>query len=95
MIVQYETPSNGGSISITDGGNVRLLIDPATALLALTISLPSQPQDGDEVTISSSKAVTALTLNGGTIIGGLTAFVIGSFAKYHYNSTASKWFRIG
>lgn len=93
--VQYTTPTTGTTITVNVSGNVSLLIDPAGALLALTLTLNGSPSDGDTFTISSSQAVTTLTMSGGTIIGALTTLAIATFAEYMYSATGSKWFRIG
>lgn len=93
--IQYETPSTGNTVTVISNSNVRLIIDPAGALLALTIALPGSPSNNDVVTFGSSQAVTTLTISGGTIVGALTSLAIGSCATYVYYSVASKWFRLG
>lgn len=93
--VQYTTPATGATVTAADSGNVHLLVNPAGTLLALTIAFNASPTDGDILTLGSSQAVTTLTMSGGTVIGALTTLAIASFARYMYNATASKWFRIG
>lgn len=94
--VQDVVPNTGDTITVAPNkGNHSVLIKPTGSLLALTITFPSNPLDGDCFTISSTQAVTTLTLNGGTIIAALSSFVIGSFATYTYSGAASKWLRIG
>lgn len=92
---QYVTPTTGSTVTVNSNGYVRLLIDPAGSLLALTVALPSSPTDGDKVEICSTQAITTLTISGGTVIGTLTTMAIGTFAHYIFNGTAAKWFRIG
>lgn len=94
-IVQYATPTTGNTVSMNTGGYLTLMLNPAGTLVALTVTLPSSPSDGDKVTLASTQAVTTLTMNGGTIIGPLTTMAIGTFASYMYSATASSWFRIG
>lgn len=94
-VVQYTTPATGDTISVGTTGFIRLLINPAGSLLALTVSLPSTPTDGDILQMSSSQIVTGLTMSNGTIIGALTTLAVATFAQYTYSGTASKWFRSG
>lgn len=92
---QYVTPSTGDTVTANDSGNVTMLINPAGTLVALTFAFNASPTNGDVVTLGASQIVTGLTMSGGTIIGGLSALAVASFASYQYNSTASKWFRVG
>lgn len=94
-VVQYSAPTTGSTITVGSSGHVKLLINPAGTLLALTVTLPASPQDGDIVSIGSSQIVTGLTMNGGTIIGGLTSLAVATFASFIFSSTANSWFRIG
>lgn len=93
--VQYTTPTTGSTVTANTSGNVKLLLNPAGALLALTIALNGAPSDGDTLNISASQAITTLTMSGGTVIGPLTSAAIGTFAIYIYSSTSSNWFRTG
>jgi hypothetical protein len=92
---QYVTPSTGGTVNVDATGNVILLLNPSGTLATLTVNFPSNPTDGDIVTIATSQIITALTVGNGTIIGTLTTLILGGFARFIYNSTANKWFRIG
>lgn len=92
---QYVTPTTGSTITVNSNGFVKLVINPAGSLLALTVTLPASPTDGDIVTIGTSQAVTTLTMNGGTIVGGLSTLSIASFATYVYNSDSTTWYRMG
>lgn len=94
-IKQYATPTTGQTVTVNSNGYVKLVINPAGSLLALTITLPASPTDGDIVTIGTSQAVTTLTMNGGTIVGGLATLSIASFATYVYNSDSTTWYRMG
>ncbi len=93
--VQYTTPTTGSTVTVNTNGHVRLLLNPAGSLLALTVTLPSSPSDGDIVQLCSSQIVTGLTMNGGTIIGALTTLAVATFASYVYSADSSKWFRNG
>lgn len=93
-VKQYTTPTTGATVTVNPNGHVKLVINPAGSLLALTVTLPSSPQDGDMVSLTSSQAVTTLTMNGGMIVGALSTLSIASFAQYCYNSDSSSWYRI-
>lgn len=93
--IQYATPTTGSTVTIGSTGSTRLILNPAGTLVALTVTFPSTPSDGDFVQLCSSQAITTLTMNGGTVIGALTTAAIGTFASYIYNTTTTSWFRIG
>lgn len=89
---QYETPTTGSTVTFGAGSEV-MTINPAGALLALTIAFPASPVNGETRSFNSTQAVTTLTLSGGTFIGGLTTLSLGGFATYIYSSGDSKWHR--
>lgn len=91
-IPQEVAPITGSTVNVNTNGNVVLLINPAGSLLALTIAFPASPTTGDRIEVSSSQAVTTVTMNGGTIIGAIASFVIGSKATYVYGGSAASWF---
>lgn len=93
-IPQYVIPTTGQTI-VANAGTTTLLLDPAGALAALTVTLPSGPIDGQRFTVSSSSIITIFTMNGATIKGGLTSMILNGYAKYSYSVTASAWFRTG
>lgn len=92
---QEVAPTTGSTVNVNGNGYTKLFINPAGSLLALTISLPSSPQDLDAVLISSTQAITTLTMSNGTIVGALTTMAIATFAEYTYSSTTSQWWRSG
>ncbi len=91
--VQYTTPISGNVIN--SDGSEQLIVNPAGALLALTVNFPSSPTNGKRFSFSSTKAITTLTLGGGTILGPLTSVAINGFASWIYSSSASEWVRCG
>lgn len=91
---QYVTPTTGSTVNVTSARKVVLVINPAGSLLALTIAFAGSPVNGDTLQMGSTQAVTTVTMSGGTIIGGLASFVIGSSTTYRYNTTASEWVKI-
>lgn len=71
-IVYTNSPATGATLALPNpatapgGGGCRLLyiyLQPATALTALTLTLPSAPQDCDVLNILSSQAITTLTFS--------------------------------
>lgn len=92
---QYATPTTGSTVTVNSNGYVKLRLNPAGSLLALTIALPGSPTDGDVVEVASTQAITTVTMSGGTVVGPLTTAAIGTFAKYEFVTDSSNWFRVG
>ena len=93
-----QSPLTGTTITIADG--VRWLgLTPAGTIATLTVNLPVSTNliDLQEILISSSQTVTALTLggNGSTINSAATTIAAGSFLRYKYSSTNTTWYRVG
>lgn len=90
---QYATPTTGTTVTVAESTTV-LTINPAGALLALTVAFPTG-YDGRTVSFNCTQAVTTLTLSGGTFIGAPTTLGAGGFASFVYSSGDSKWHRQG
>lgn len=92
----YNVPVTGFSLTI--GAAVQyLILDPAGTLATGTITMPASPTDGFTVTISSSKAVTALTLTPGagqTIANTNSALAAGVGLTFLYRSANATWYRV-
>ena len=91
MNVQYSAPLTGDTVTVAPS-TTQLIIEPAGTLAALTITLPANPLKGQPLNIASTQVVTALTMSGGTILGGLTTIAANGFAQYCFNSP--KWYRV-
>lgn len=91
---QYSAPATGATINVNGGGSIRLTVNPATTIATLTITLPGSPQDNDTFQFGCTQIVTALTMNGGTIIGGLTTLGVGNGGIWVYSSNASAWMKM-
>lgn len=89
--VQYSVPTTGQTV-VSNGSGV-LFLNPAGLLVSLTVTVPSAPVDGQSFEVASSQAITTLTMNGGTIKGALTTFVLNGWARWRYSSSAAAWFR--
>lgn len=92
--IQMAVPASADTISVAPSTTCLVLNHP-TLIALLTINFPSNPPDGQRLIITSGAVVTALTLSGGTIKGGLTTMVVNGFARYIYSSGAGAWFRTG
>lgn len=103
-ITQYAAPNASGfSVLIappTDGASVFLLLTPAAGYAAGTITLPALAacQDGQEVLVTCTQIVTALTVagNGSTVNGAPTTLAAANaFFRLRFDSTLSSWYRVG
>lgn len=95
--LNYQVPLTGFSITCANGDNT-LVLDPAGTLASGTVTMPATPVDKQEITISSTQVVTALTVSantGQTIKGAITTIAANGFAKWKYRSTNTTWYRIG
>jgi hypothetical protein len=89
------TVASGSTIVLTTATN-HLLYDNAATAAALTVTLPSASlTNGQTITLATRSAITALTVNGGTIYGAPTALAAGGFASFIYSSVGTAWFRKG
>lgn len=89
--VQYSVPTTGQTV-VSDGSGA-MFLNPAGLLATLTVTLPSSPVDGQTFEISSSQTITVLTVNGGTVKGGITTILLNGWARWRYSVTAASWFR--
>lgn len=93
--VQTVVPVTLGTVTVNSGRSLIVVINPAGTIATLTITMAGSPLDGDQVTITSTQIVGALTMNGGTLLGALTALAVGGFATFMYHASIGKWLRIG
>ena len=95
--VQYATPASLDTVTITPGlPDVTVVINPASTIAALTVTLPSTLMiPSQRVTLACSQIVTALTMNGGTIVGALASLAVGGFGTWVWSANSSQWFRAG
>jgi len=92
--------TSGTSVSVSGGVGV-LLINPATLLASLAVTLPSSPADRDELyiiaggTITAGVVVTAFSIAGVSVIGSVpTGVTAGLSQVYKYFQSTGKWYRI-
>lgn len=84
------TPTTGGTVSLVN--NQYNIINPAGALVALTVNLPSSPVNNDVVYIKFTQTVSTVTYANGTVADGITAPTAGGMTTLVYDSGSSTWF---
>lgn len=85
------TPTTGQTITLVKGTNK---INPSGALLALTVAMPTSPQEGDIVRMVYTQAITTLGItSASTIYAAITTAIIGTSASWQYIGAA--WYKIG
>lgn len=91
---QHETPLTGVTLVMT---RAQLNVKPAGTIAALTVELPANPVDGQEVGINTTQIVTALTVQatGKTVANPPTAGTAGGFMRFKYRLADTTWYRIG
>lgn len=93
------TPASGDTV-VCPGGNRRqlLVLNPSSALAALTIALPASPLHGDRVRVVSTRAITALTWDpgaGNTVVGAPGLWASFGNAEFAFvNGTTKTWVRV-
>jgi len=103
--VQYEQPSASGfSLTVNpltasnEKVNTWLLIRPLASYAAGTIilPLPSNLSDQMEVLITSTQAVTTLTVDGNSLVinGAPSTMAANDRFKFKYDLTTNEWYRI-
>lgn len=84
------TPTTGGTVNLVNGQYN--IINPAGALLALTVNLPSSPLNNDVVYIKFTQNVTTVTYANGTVVDGITAPTAGGLTVLTYDAGTTSWY---
>jgi len=90
----YQVLTTGFSYTFT-AGTQTLIVNPAGTLATGTITMPASPVNGMTITVSSSKQITALTLQGNTgqsITGAATFLPANGAVSYVYRLANTTWF---
>lgn len=101
VFTQRFVPTTGQTITLANSPAplLQFVADPAGTLAALTVVFPDKAFDGQRVSMATTKAITALTLNGGvpgsTFSQVVTTAAANAFIEYFYEVTQNKWYRIG
>jgi hypothetical protein len=88
------TPLTGATDTMVDHDRV-LIVKPAGTIAALTVVTPANPFDGQELILSFSQIVTALTMTiggGKSMVGALTAAAVGTSKRWVYNASDTTWY---
>lgn len=93
----YTAPASGATVTIASGTQTAL-IDPSATLAALTVTLPAcnTAYDGSLVRLTSTKAVTALTLSAssGSVSPAATALSAGAGHAYLCRGANTTWYAL-
>jgi hypothetical protein len=101
--VFVNSPTNGAAIPLPNppsnpGGGPQTLyviLEPASTLAALTLTMPVGPvNDGTILVLFSTKAVTALTLTGATVNNAPTALVALTQVNIIWSQQYGVWFQL-
>lgn len=84
------TPTTGQTVNLVR--NQYNIINPAGALLALTVALPPSPNNNTVVYIKFTQNITTLTYSGGTVSDAITAPTLGSLVVLVYDSISAIWY---
>jgi hypothetical protein len=103
FVTQYAAPLTGGNVLVAPpvaGGNVYLILTPAGTLASLTVTLPAKATcvDGQEVLVSCTQILTALTVapNGAVAANGApTSMTANGFFRMRYDGVVGTWYRVG
>jgi hypothetical protein len=103
FITQYAAPAaTGFGVAIAppvNGTSVFLLLTPNAGYASGTITLPAQAScvDEQEVLVSCTQVVTALTVsgNGATVNGAPTTLAANAFFKLRFDGVFKAWYRVG
>lgn len=94
-------PVTGQNVIIADNSkNARLILTPAGTLATLTITLPlnTNAADGQEVLVTSTQIITALTIagNGATAVNGAptTMAAANGFFKLRFSKPQDSWYLV-
>lgn len=93
---QYETPGNGGSVTILNRTSI-VIIDPTGSLTNLTVNMPLSPKDGQILYINITQNITNFIHNGnGNIIIESFASTVTANASgtWYFRSTDTTWYPI-
>lgn len=102
LVTQYVAPSaTGFTVAVTtptSGASMWLLLRPNATYATGTIVLPAVDTlaEGQEVAVSCTQIVTALTVsgNGATVSGAPTTLAAGGFFRMRYDRPSLTWYRI-
>jgi hypothetical protein len=99
-VVFTNSPTSGATINLPNMApqvgpqTLYAVLQPAGTLASLTLNLPAAPNDGSILTIFCTKAVTALTLIGGTVNNAPTSLVALAQVNIIWSQQFNVWFQL-
>ena len=93
----YQQPASGATLTAS-AHLAAYVVDPLAPLGALTIVMPSAPNDGDEFLVVATQPIALLTISpaaGQSIVGAPTGLAAGGAARWLYDATQASWYRAG
>lgn len=100
FVVQYASPvASGFTVTLPSNSNNQwLILSPTGAFAAGTITFPpiASLADNQEIIITSTQAITALTIsgNGATVIGAPATVAQNGSYRFKYNLLGTAWYRL-
>ena len=94
--IEYSTPVAAFNVTVANTTG-KFIMEPAGVLATGTITMPATPVDKQQVTLSSTQTITALTHNpnsGQTLRGALTTLTANTPASWVYRTANTTWYRI-
>ena len=97
MIAKTYSTATSGTVTLLDTKQDQVVVHNAGSLAAtLTITMPTNPIDGQCVTFCSTLGITALTISSAITIGSvITAMLAREYWTMMYESISNKWIKIG
>jgi len=103
LVTQYAAPAATGFTVLVappdNGDSMFLLLTPNAGYAAGTITLPAAATcvDGQELLVTTTQLVTALTVggNGSTVNGAPTTLAANAFFRLRFDGVFKAWYRVG
>ena len=84
------TPVTSGTVNLVN--KQYNIVNPAGALLAVTLNVPSSPANNDVVYIKFTQTITTVTYANGTVVDGITAPRAGDLVVLVYDAGTTSWY---
>jgi hypothetical protein len=105
FVTQYSSPNTSPyTVTVappTQGESMWLALTPTGTIASLTVNLPIG-SDGQEVLVSTTQALTSLTVTGATVgaspqpvNGAPTTMAANAFFRLRFDGVSSSWYRVG
>jgi hypothetical protein len=93
----YDQPTSGATLTAA-AHQAAFLVDPAAPLAALTIVMPSSPNDGDGFLLMTTAPIAQVTVSpaaGQSVDGAPTGLAPNGSASWQYRAATATWYRSG